>query len=171
MGIPSPVFQGAWATILAQTGGKVPKGAGPILDLRLALEPELGKDDACLIATYIGTGRSEANTSWVETGTHTAEEDCGCDSWIGGRTVAEAQAAMREHFKALPSVVNVLDQWAAQKAVTAIASVNKNVQEDVDKIKDKAANVAAGAVAAATGGAMLYFGGAALALVLLSRRK
>jgi hypothetical protein len=65
----------------------------------------------------------------------------------------------------------VLDQWAAQKAVTAIASVNKNVQEDVDKIKDKAANVAAGAVAAATGGAMLYFGGAALALVLLSRRK
>lgn len=169
-GIVSPVTATEWALLLSKTGGKVPKDAGQILDLRLLLEPELGKDDACLIATYIGTGRSDANTSWTETGTQTAEDACGCGGWFGGRSVADAMAAMHAHFDAtLPSLSATLQSWSEQKAVTAKASVSANVKQDVDKIKHDAAVAAAGVGVAVGGGVVVYLFGGAILLWMLSR--
>ena len=83
MGFPEVITAGclmAWnagqfAGIVNKAGGKVPKGGDLLLQLRNCLSLALSADDACLIATYIGTGRSEANTSIAEWDTRTAEDD------------------------------------------------------------------------------------------------
>lgn len=169
MGVPNPVFMIDWATYLSKYGGEVPKGGEQIAALRAMLQPELGGDDACLVSTYIGTGRSEANTSLAEWDTKTAEDDCKTDKWIGGRTVAQAFAAAKDRFSGAPGVYDALEGWGKGKAAKAIASVKANVKQDVDKLKKDAANVATGVIAAAGFGAVAYFFGAAIVVYLIAK--
>lgn len=154
-----------WGSIYAATGGAVPKNASILLDLRQLLARHVGADDACLVATYIGTGRSKANTSVLEVGVNTAEEDCGCDSWFGGRTVAEALAATKAEVPA--DVWNVLAKWADQKSAAAVAGAAKSYKEDADKLQTQIATTAAGV---AGGVGIVYLAGIGLLALAASRK-
>lgn len=158
---------GKFAMLVNKAGGNVPKGGDLLLQLRGVLSQAVGADDACLIATYIGTGRSEANTSALEWGTQTAEDDCGTDKFWGGRTVAEAFDAAAATIPA--GDFATLDAWAKGKAAAAKASVDANVKQDVNKIKDKVKDAATGAVAAAGFGAAAYVLGAAFLVWLATK--
>lgn len=158
---------GQFAGIVNKAGGKVPKGGDLLLQLRNCLSLALSADDACLIATYIGTGRSEANTSIVEWDTRTAEDDCDTDKLFGGRTVEEAFAAAKATIPAEDFAT--LEAWGEGKAAAATASVASNVQQDVDKIKEQAKDVATGVAVAAGAGATAYLLGAGVLVWLATK--
>lgn len=139
----------AFVALVQEAGGQVPRNADQLLKLRLMLEKVLSSEHSCLIATYIGTGRSEANTSKVETGTQTAEEYCGTDGWIFDTTVEDAYAAAAKILP--PEDYSVLDSWGKQKSVKALSDVQRNVQQDVDKLKWTFGGIAGTAILVALG--------------------
>lgn len=172
MGVPNPVFMIDWATYMSKHGGGVPKGAQQILEIKLMLTPELGGDDACLIATYLGTGRSESNRLLFED-IQSSEDHCGTmgffNTGVGGRTVEEAFAAAKAHFKGAPGVYDALDAWSHKKATKAVMSAKTAYKEDTKKVYDAAGKVVAGVAAAAGFGAIAYFFGAAIVVYLITR--
>jgi len=122
-----------FVALVQETGGAVPKNADQILRLRLLLEGVVAEPYPCLISTYVGTGRSEKNTGFAETGTQTAEEACGTDGWVFDTTVQDAYDAAAKVLP--PDDYAVLVSWGDQKAVKALADVKRNVDEDLSKLK------------------------------------
>jgi len=160
-GIPDGAFLGAWSTVLATSAGKPPADGAAILQLRLALELVLSKEAACLIATYIGTGRKESNVDTVE-GVYSAEKDCGTTGFlgIGATTVEDAYEEAKTALAAVPGAYDALVSWGDGKALVAVAGAKKSYAEDADKLKKKIASTA-------TKGATVYIVGAVVALLVL----
>lgn len=146
---PDSVAAAQFATLFAQLDGKIPQGA-QLLELRKILEDIVGKDDACLIATYIGTGRKESNEELAEV-VQTAEEDCGTAGWLfDDRTVEEAMAAAKENVP--HEMWLALAAWAGGKEIKALKSAKKSYDEETQKVIDKVEEVVEEAAAGAAFG-------------------
>lgn len=160
-GIPDGAFLAAWSTVLATSGGKPPADGAAILQLRLALELALSKEAACLIATYIGTGRKASNIDSVE-GVYSAEKDCGTTGFlgIGATTVEDAYDEAKTALAAVPGAYDALVEWGSGKALVAVAGAKKSYAEDADKLNQKI-------VSTATTGAGVYIIGAIAAFLVL----
>lgn len=151
-----------------------PRSGSAIAELKGWLKLHgVSEQDACLLSTWVGTGRSErapadpgahatfgtlqakgsttkGSAGFFEPGTNNAEDDCGTESnffGFGGRTVWDAwQDAART---LAPVVVYDLARWGSGKSASALASVKANANQDAIAIgKAAVATVAAAATAA-----------------------
>lgn len=115
-------------------------------EIELALQPLVGVDHACLLASWIGGGPQYANQSFADVRA-SAESDCGTKGLFGffGTSVQDA----RDHLEVIdPQMEKLVAKIGSTREKAGTSLLDQQSQEDADKIieevKKKAAIVGGG---------------------------
>lgn len=143
-----------------------PQSASDVLMIRSALEPALGFTDACILANAAG-GVPIGSTLSPGDKRQSSEAACGVS---GTALVVYNYKNAIQNLKRLDAdAAFYAEQLGKGKSAQSKAALETQASEDADKVKAKAAEVAAVGAVAVGGAYALYLGAAALVAFTLAK--